>query len=422
MLNFRTLAIIKRELREKLLSKAFIIMTVMLPVLMFVFIGFQAWIMDYAGDSNTKIEIITETIDLSALLENEFAETEYAKDTSYTFMYNVMPKAEIENYLRVRKTDIIDESLTGVVFVPLTALSDKKIEYYSKTPKNLTVSEKIEWPINRVLTSEYFKEKNLSKEELGFARKGIDLAGFKVSKEDSFEEQGYGNLVLAYLFIFLLYISLLMMGQMTMQSVQEEKNNRIVEVLLSSVSSTELMIGKIIGAAVTGTIQMAIWLLPVVAVISTAWFALPPEMAFDFTLAQLGYLLFNFFLGLLVFLGLFATVGAIFENAQEAQSGMWPIMMLIIFPFFIGVSMMKNPSNPVAYVASMSPFASIIVMPGRLTLVEVPIWELIVSVIVNIATIFAIFPLAGKIYRVGILRTGKKPTWREVIKWLKYKY
>ncbi|MFH2029793.1 MAG: hypothetical protein ABIJ40_04085, partial [Bacteroidota bacterium] len=163
MLNFRTLAIIKRELREKLLSKAFIIMTVMLPVLMFVFIGFQAWIMDYAGDSNTKIEIITETIDLSALLENEFAETEYAKDTSYIFMYNVMPKAEIENYLRVRKTDIIDESLTGVVFVPLTALSDKKIEYYSKTPKNLTVSEKIEWPINRVLTSEYFKEKNLSK-------------------------------------------------------------------------------------------------------------------------------------------------------------------------------------------------------------------------------------------------------------------
>jgi len=115
-------------------------------------------------------------------------------------------------------------------------------------------------------------------------------------------------------------------------------------------------------------------------------------------------------------------VGSIFETAQEAQSGMWPILMLIIFPFFIAMSMVKNPANPLAQIASMFPFASIIVMPARMTLMDVPMWQFFLSIVVSIATIFAIFPIAGKIFRVGILRTGKKPKWSEVIRWLKYKY
>jgi len=115
-------------------------------------------------------------------------------------------------------------------------------------------------------------------------------------------------------------------------------------------------------------------------------------------------------------------IGSIFENSQEAQSGMWPILMLILIPFFIAMSMMKNPTSPIAIVASMFPFANIIVMPARMTLVDVPIWQFVLSIAVGILTIIALFPLAGKIFRIGILRTGKKPSWGEVIKWLKYKY
>ena len=138
--------------------------------------------------------------------------------------------------------------------------------------------------------------------------------------------------------------------------------------------------------------------------------------------AQVIYFLLNYFVGLITFLGLFASVGAIFDNDQDAQSGVWPITLLIMIPFFIGISMVSNPENQIAKIASMLPFASIIVMPARLVLVEIPTWQMVVSIIVTLGTMIAIFPVAGKIYRVGVLRTGKKPQWSEVIKWISYKY
>ena len=167
---------------------------------------------------------------------------------------------------------------------------------------------------------------------------------------------------------------------------------------------------------------MTIWISPIILVASTSWFMLPENITIDITFIQVAYLLFNFFLGLLIFVGLFATVGSIFEDPQDAQSGMWPIMLLIMIPFFISISMIENPSNPVASVASMAPFAAIIVMPAKMAIVDVPLWQVMFSTLVNILTVFAIFPIAGKIYRVGIMMTGKRPSWGEVIKWLKYKY
>jgi ABC-2 type transport system permease protein len=200
----------------------------------------------------------------------------------------------------------------------------------------------------------------------------------------------------------------------------EEKNSRVVEVLLSSVSSKELMSSKIFGASITGVIQMAVWLSPLFLVIYTAWFTLPVGMNLQISGFQILYLLFNFFLGLLTFLGLFVMVGSMFDNAQEASSAMWPIIMLIMIPFFIALSLTRNPANPLAEISSMLPFASIIVMPARMTMVDVPFWQFILSIIVSIATILAIFPLAGKVFRIAILRTGKKPKLSEFIKWLRY--
>jgi len=165
---------------------------------------------------------------------------------------------------------------------------------------------------------------------------------------------------------------------------------------------------------------MAIWLLPLVVVVSSSIFVIPPEFIPNITMGEILYFLFNYFVGLITFLGLFATVGAIFDNDQDAQSGIWPIMMLIMIPFFISISMAKNPNSVLANVTSMLPFASIMVMPARMSLIEIPVWQFATSIVINVATMLLIFPFAGKIYRVGILLTGKKPQWSEVLKWLKY--
>src|SRR4030067_158052 len=130
-------------------------------------------------------------------------------------------------------------------------------------------------------------------------------------------------------------MALIFSGQTTMYSVVEEKSSRIVEVLLSSVSSTELMTGKVIGTVITEGIQMTIWLLPVVMLITTSWFVLPAEFTLQLDIGYLFYFLINYTIALLTFVGLFATVGAIFDNPQDAQSGVWPIMILVIIPFLI---------------------------------------------------------------------------------------
>ena len=421
MFNKRTLAVIKRELKDRLMSRTFIFMTLLLPVLMFGLIGLQTALFSYEGNAKVNITIISETPELTQNFQKIFSDEDFVKKGNYNITYETMDKAGLDNYLQEKKDDILKESINGVIYIPETALKDKKIQYYSKTPKNFNISDKLRGPINKVLVESYFSGKNISEEEMNYAREGVDFTGYKVSKDEKIAEEGYGNLVLSYLFTFLLYISLLMMGSMVMQSVIEEKNNRIIEVLLSSVNSKELMTGKILGASITGLLQMTIWLIPVMMIISTSIFVLPAEFMFDLKMTQVLYLLLNFFVGLVTFLGLFATVGSIFENSQEAQSGMWPIMLLIIIPFFIALSMMKNPASPIAAVASMAPFASIIVMPAKMTLVDVPAWQLAVSFLINVATLYIIFPIAGRIYRVGILRTGKKPTWTEVVKWIKYK-
>lgn len=421
MFNYRVKALIKRELREKLMSKAFVLMTILLPVLMVSIIGVQTFLMSFESEGN-KIEIISFSDSITSKLGEIILNESFVKDGSVIPTVKTVPESEHSEYLSSHEADLISEQLHGIIVIPEKALEDKRINYYSKTPKNFRLLEKLDDPINNVLIEQYFASKNIPVEELEYARKWVDISSFKISEGEDVKEEGYGGLILSYLFSFLLYLSLIMMGSMVMQAVIQEKSNRIVEVLLSSVTSKELMTGKIFGASITGVLQMAIWLSPVMLVASTTWFMIPQEAMIDVSFLQLGYLLFNFFLGLIIFVGLFTMVGSIFENPQDAQSGMWPILMLVMIPFFISMSMIGNPDNPIADIASMAPFAAIIVMPAKMAIVDVPLWQVIVSTVVNILTALAIFPIAGKIFRVGIMMTGRKPKWSEVVKWLKYKY
>ena len=421
MFNYRVIALIKRELQEKLLSKAFVLMTLLLPVFMIGIVGVQTFIMSFESEGN-KIEIITYSDTLASKLQTVILEETFVKDGSVIPTIKAVSENNFSEYLSDNEGSLLSGQLDGIIFISKSALKDKKVKYYSKTPKNFRLLEKIDNPITQVLVEQYFSSKNIPMEELEYARKWVDIKSFKVSEGEDVKEEGYGGLILSYLFSFLLYLSLIMMGSMVMQAVIQEKSNRIVEVLLSSVTSKELMTGKIFGAAITGVLQMSIWLIPVILVASTTWFMIPQEAMIDVTFLQIAYLLFNFFLGLLIFVGLFTMVGSIFENPQDAQSGMWPIMMLVMIPFFISMSMIENPDNPVANIASMAPFSAIIVMPAKMAMVDVSIWKVILSTLVNIATVFAIFPIAGKIFRVGIMSSGRKPKWSEVVKWLKYKY
>ena len=422
MFNKRTLGIIKRELRTRLLSRSFILTTVLIPVFLIGILAVQTFLIKFQGDEKYTLEIITAKPELTKNLDSEFNNSEQVKAGNLRVTYLTLDSLKFENHLTEIKPEILKKQISGVLYIPESALENKGVQYYSLNPNNFSLFNKLKGTINKVLVDNYFKDKKLTNEEITFARNGVNFSGFKVSEKTTFEKAGEGNIALAFLFTFLLYFSLILIGTMMMRSVVEEKNNKIVEVLLSSISSKDLLTGKILGMSITALIQMAIWLLPVFLLISTTWFMLPPEITLTIGIPHLVYFLFNFFIALVTFLGLYATVGSIFDNDQDAQSGQWPLLILIMLPFFIAISMISNPESSIARIASFIPFASLIVMPARMTITEVPVWQIALSSIINIVVMISLFPISGKIYRVGILSTGKKPKWSEVVKWLKYKY
>lgn len=419
MFNGRTLAIIKRELKSKLFSKTFILMTVLVPVFMLGIMGIQYFIYALSEEQKSNIIIITDSDEIKNKIENELSRSEDLKSGLLKVNYEIVGNDNFDSRLKEIKPDLLSEKITGVVFIPSTLMQSKGAEYYSPNPNNSALFNKIKPAINNALIDIYFSSRKLTSDEINFARKDVDIKGFRVSKEEKIEEEGIGNQIALFLFTFLLYMAIIFSGSMTLNSVVEEKSNKIVEVLLSSASSTELMTGKILGTVLVEVLQMIIWLSPVFLLITTSWFFIPAEFMPQISVGYLLFFIFNYAIALITYIALYATVGAIFDNPQDAQSGMWPLLMLIIIPFFIAISLQSNPQSNLAQIASMFPFASLIVLPARMVLIDVPVWQVLVAVVVDIVVLVGIFNLAGKIYRVGILITGKKPKWSEVLKWLK---
>ncbi len=420
-MNFnKTKGIIKRELKDKLFSKSFVIMTLLIPGIIFLSVGIQSYMQSYDDNTIQKVMIVTEIPNLSDELQNEFTQSETTNSKEFVFTFEEMNEKDFSNNLKKLKPLLLDESLNGIVFIPKDALSTKEVRYYSKNPKNRSLIGKLSAGINQVLVTKYFAGRGIDEKDISYAKKRVHFNTMKVNSQ-KIEKEGYGGEIISFGFTFLLYMGLMLSGTLILRSVIEEKNNRIVEVLLSSVSSNDLMVGKIIGATLTSLAQMFIWIIPIVLILSTSWFMIPAELKISVSVWQWLYFFLNFLIGIVTFLGLFAAVGAIFDNDQDAQSGLWPVMMLIMIPFFIALSIANNPSNSLAVYASMFPFSAIIVMPARMALVEVPVSQFIVSIVVSLLTLFLIFPISGKIYRIGILMTGKKPTWKEVASWVKAK-
>lgn len=419
MFNNRTIAIIKRELKMKLFSRSFILMTFLVPLFMIGIFSIQILIHSLSEEQKSNIILVSDSEEINQKLQNEISRIDELKSGMLSVKYELIEDKKIDSKLKSLKSDLLSGKITGLVFVPSSLLQAKGVEYYSTNPNNSALFNKIKPAINKALIEIYFSSRKLTDEEVSFARKDVDIKGFRLTQDEKVEEEGIGNKIALFLFSFLLYMALIFAGSMTLNSVVEEKSNKIVEVLLSSASSTELMAGKIIGTVIVEVIQMIIWLTPIFLLITTSWFFIPSEFMPQMSVGYLLYFIFNYSLALITFIALYATVGAIFDNPQDAQSGMWPVLMLIMIPFFIAIGLESNPQSTFAQIASLFPFASLIVMPARMILVDVPLWQIFLSVIVNIIVLIGIFKLAGKIYRIGILLTGKKPKWSEVARWLR---
>lgn len=436
--------IIQREYSTRVKNKTFLLTTFLAPIGIMIFIAALTFVMSQGSDDQKDIVVI----DQSNLLDGEVKAT---KNISFTFTTESLDQS-IENYKEGANDGVL-------VIAPLNDPTASKyvVNFHSDEQLALDESSRLERSISKKVRNFKLKELDISEELLSNLDTDISIAPqtVKSDKKVSSITSAVGG-ILGGIVGYAMFFIILIYGMQVMRSVMEEKINRIVEVVISSVKPFQLMMGKVIGVGLVGLTQITIWLLLsiVLFTVGSTFFGLDASMATPSLdpelqaqaeavlssdsgkekiaqvmgeLAQLNWwkiiplTLFYFFAGYFAYASLFAAVGsAVGEDINEANSLTMPIMLPLVFAVYIGVSAIQAPNSTVAVWGSMIPLLSSIVMPTRLPM-DPPMWQIAVSTLSLIAFVIFFTWLAGRIYRVGILMYGKKASFKELAKWIFYK-
>ncbi|MBQ8449705.1 MAG: ABC transporter permease [Bacteroidaceae bacterium] len=435
--------IIGREFNERVRKKSFIITTLLTPLLIIGLMVAPTLMMTYSGSETKKIAVVDDSgIIAPQLYSNEEVQFEHLQLPIET-VRQLPPEA----YFAI--LHICNDIMSNPTAARL----------YTDTSVGMGLETGICSQIESIIEAEKLKSYNIEniQQILAQIETKVSLQTFKSSADQEKEESATSSIVatvIAYILSFMLYMFLIIYGAMVMQSVIEEKNNRVLEVMVSSVRPFQMMLGKILGVASVAVVQILTWL---VIILVAGAFLVPALLPEDITaaiammqqgasagvaapdadvdllqalltLTDIGYiakifatLLLFMVGGFLLYAAMFAAVGSSVDNPQDAQQLQLPITLPIILALIIMINVIYDPTSEIAFWFSMIPFTSPIVMMARIPY-DIPMWEIIVSLILLYATFAVTVWGAAKIYRVGILMHGKKPTLKELWRWMRYKY
>ena len=433
-----TLVVLQREYMTRVKKKSFLIATILVPVLMVGLVFSSAWIANIGG-SKTSFAVVDETgLYADAFVSDEYDTFEYVADTAEAFADMREGKYEVLLWLPAGSQDSNRQHI--------------KL-FYEKTEPSITKLDKIETITETRLRMELLqRESDIDQETFTYINNAkTDI----VSQNRKTGERSYTEVktILAYVLGFLIYMFIFMFGNMIMAGVIEEKSSRIIEVMISSVKPMQLLMGKVLGLVLVCLTQFLVWivltsiLMLVVgllaggsvdaAQIAAAQTGMPAdrmpvgelqEMMMDIQsivaslhIKQLALFFLVYFLGgYLLYASLFAAVGSAVEKEEDASQFMLPLTVPLIVALVITSNVLQNPSGPLAFWGSMIPFTSPIVMLARIPF-GVPAWELALSIGLLVIGFVASIWVASRIYRVGILMYGKKGSYKEFWKWIRYK-
>ncbi len=433
--------IIKREYSTRVMKKSFILLTFLTPVLLVGMISLIVYLGTIKDDKVKKIVVVDKTGLYKDVLKN---------NESYQFSLS----SETIDQLRNKKDD--ESDFEALLYITNDLAKDSTAAtMYSEKQVNLELKTYVSGLLNKHIEEQKLAAYNIPnlKEMVEKSQTNIDMKTIKWS-EDGDEKEGSAELalIIGMITAFIIYMFIVIYGAQVMSGVVQEKTNRIVEVMISSVKPFELMMGKIIGIALVGLTQFLMWVMLTGAILFgvSATFTKDMDMeklqkmqelnnkgmtttpkinekmmdiitavnGLDFV--QIVSLFIVYFLGgYLLYASLFAAVGSAVDNETDTQQFSMPIMLPIIFAIYAGIFSAENPDGPLAFWCSMIPFTSPIVMMVRLPF-DVPVWQIALSISILILSFVGTTWVAGKIYRTGILMYGKKITWTEMWKWLKY--
>lgn len=417
------LLIIRREFLERVRTKAFVVGTVLFPVFMLALVFLPALVKTGGGERTLVL------VDQSpaGIGERVAQALQARKPDENAIRYTVQRTTEPAESLRAGLNARVEkEEIDGYVVVGPDVLRTNQVQYRARDVTNMKVVQDIGQAVTAVVQQERLRDTGLSAADVAQLVRDVDVQTARVTGEGAEGANLFATLITAYVLMFVFLQIIMQYGQNAMRSVLEEKNNRIVEVIVSSVRPMQLMAGKVLGLAAVALVQIAIWA-GFAALVSSQSGMLTRRFGVSagaFTALQLEpqvwvILLVFFTLGFVLYASMYAAAGASVTSEQEAQQVALPLMLPMFVPLVFIMPILTDPLGSTARTLSMIPLTSPLVMPVRAVATDVPAVEVLASLGLLLLGTAAVLWLAGKIYRVGILSTGKKPSLRELVRWLR---
>lgn len=433
----RFFLVLQREYYSIVAKKSFILTTLLSPLIMIALIAVPILLMEF----NTSDAQVVTVIDQSGKYADKFTDTE-------DFDYQTLPDISATNMKE--RYEEADGDIYAILVIPADVDESRVVNIYSEKPVKMSLSREISDVLGKSLSEAKINSYDIPELKEIISESNISVDVKSHTWDESGESLSSSELATftGFFLAFLTYMFVLMYGAMIMSSVVEDKTNRIVEVIVSSCRPMELMLGKIVSIALVGLTQIAIWTVllsiggfilsiagifaaspDMTAAAMTGGAAMPampegdmPEIVQAILgvnwFRLLGIFVLYFIGGYLLYASLFAAFGSTVDQQSDANQFTMPVMMIIIIALLIGQACMENPDGTLGVICSLIPFTSPIVMMIRLPY-DVPVWEIVASIVLLYATAILFTWLAARIYRTGILMYGRKVSFKEILRWVK---
>jgi ABC-2 type transport system permease protein len=405
--------VIKKEYKDVVKKKTFIITTILTPVLMGAFVFIPGLLMKVAKTEKT-IEVADYSNFIISKLKNN-------QETGISFKLIENPNQDLKNLVRDYEAKILSKESDALLIIPEDIKKNRAVYYYARNISDIKSNRFLSSEIERLVSEQILIEKSIAPDIIEEATRKIKFETFKVKKEGTKKSSFSAEYMLSILMMTILFSVIMTYGTLLMRNVVAEKNNRIMEILISSTNSHTLFYGKILGLALAGLTQVGIWMAFGFILINSFAFKIVKNISDFISLEFCIYFVIFFLLGYLMYSILFAIVGASVNTDEEAQQLASPVIYVLIVPFMIGILVTQAPDIPIVAGLSLFPLFSPTLMFMRISVVTPPFYQILISIVLSIFTIFLMAWIGAKIFRIGILMYGKKPSIKEIMKWLRYK-
>jgi ABC-2 type transport system permease protein len=413
-MNAKLWAIVKREYVERVRSKAFVVGTILGPLLMTAMILVPTLAARSKGKP-LRLSVIQANGELGPAIEKALA----AQQSDGRARFNVVPSAEIGTTEADFKQAVLEQRLDGYLALPEDAVDKATASYYGRNVSNFGELRSIQEAANGVLVGRRLEGAGLDAGRVKDLTRDLDMKRIRLSETGEREDRG-AAMFLALVLLMILYVSILVWGQAVLSSVIEEKTSRVVEVMASGVPSTTLLLGKLVGVGGAGLTQFMVWSLSLLAVSLASAGAIGGFTMPEITPLMLVSFVLFFLLGYFFYSALYAAIGSAVNTVQEAQGLVFPVMLPIILAMVCWPAVLQAPDGPLAFTVSMIPGMSPLIMFLRIVVQTPPMWQILLSMALLVLGILGVVWFAARVYRVGILMYGKRPTFPEIVRWVRH--